>query len=226
MVGQKKLHQWDLAPAEARALQKSLSRQVRLTPLEGPVETVGGADVSFDKGSNRVYAGMVVLRLPDFRVVEQATHVMDVDFPYVPGLLSFREAPPLLGAWGKLQERPDVLVMDGHGIAHPRRLGIAAHFGLWVDGPVMGCAKKVLTGTYQAPGENPHEWTYLREGAEIIGMVYRTRYNVKPVFLSPGHRMLLEDCRSVIKQCAGKYRIPEPTRQAHLLVNRLRRGEV
>src|SRR5215211_3672716 len=145
----KKLHDWNLARSEAVALQKQLRSQVRIEPLKRKVELVAGCDISFNKFSEIVYAGIVVLRLPDLEIVDRATAITRTTFPYIPGLLSFRETPALLEAWEKLNTSPDVVMLDGQGLAHPRRFGIACHFGLLTGRPARGCAKTVLVGHYE-----------------------------------------------------------------------------
>lgn len=219
-------HPWDVSPEEAMEIQKKLRTLVKFESLKKNVRYIAGADVSFDKGSDVVYAGIVVLKFPELVEVERSLVVTNVSFPYIPGLLSFRESPPLLKAWEKLSITPDLLIMDGQGIAHPRRLGIASHFGLLVDVPTIGCAKSLLVGVYDEPGEEEGSYTYLYDSGEIIGAVLRTRKNVHPVFVSVGHKVTLDDAINYVMKCVSGYRIPEPTRQAHLLVNALRRGEI
>lgn len=218
----------DCTPAEAVEMQKRLREKVRLEPYKGPLRLIGGADVSFNKYSPTIYAGFVVLDAETMQVVDTSSAVLDVSFPYIPGLLSFREIPPLLEAWKNLKTRPDVLIFDGHGIAHPRRLGIASHAGLLLDMPSIGCAKSKLVGVYDEPSLEAGSTSPLtdRNSHEQIGTVLRTKNKVKPVFISPGHRMDLKSALRIIKTCARKYRIPEPTRQAHLFVNEVRRRAI
>ncbi|MBI1762498.1 MAG: deoxyribonuclease V [Acidobacteria bacterium] len=216
------LHRWDLTPREAIALQQQLRTHIRLEPLSRAVQTIGGADVSFNKFSETIYAGIVVLSLPDLQIVDQAGLRTSSKFPYVPGLLSFREAPSLLEAWEQLRVKPDALMLDGQGLAHPRRLGIACHVGLWLDIPTLGCAKSILVGRHaEVPIEAGSQMPLVDRG-ELIGAALRTKRNVAPVFVSPGHLMDLSDAVALTLQATTKYRQPEPTRQAHLLVNRLR----
>ena len=219
------LHSWDLAPRDAVALQNILRAQVRLqTPLRC-LQTVAGADISFNKDEETIYAGIVVLRLPDLATVEQVGVVTRTKFPYVPGLLSFREAPAVLEAWEKLQRPPDAVMFDGQGIAHPRRFGIASHVGLWLDVPTWGCAKSVLCGKYDEPAPARGSRSPLIDRGEAVGAALRTKDRVQPIFVSPGHWMDLETAVALTLRCDGGYRQPEPTRRAHLLVNALRRGE-
>jgi deoxyribonuclease V len=218
------LHSWDIGPAEAVALQKELAARVDTrTPLAG-YELVAGADVSNDRFSETLYALVVVLRASDWSVVEVQGAVRESTFPYVPGLLSFREAPALLEAFAKLKTTPDVVVIDGQGIAHPRRLGIASHVGLWLQVPCLGCAKSLLYGKYKDPGEQVGALAPLQAGDEVLGYALRTRKKATPVFVSAGHRIDLPSAARLVLQASRGYRIPEPTRQAHLLVNEFRRA--
>ena len=149
MARYQKLHAWDVTPREAIELQKTLRTSVNTGPLDRPVETIAGADISFNKFSSTVYAGIVVLRLATLETIEEVGVVSETRFPYVPGLLSFRESPSVLEAWSKLKTEPDAVMFDGQGIAHPRRVGIASHVGLLIDRPTFGCAKSVLVGKYE-----------------------------------------------------------------------------
>jgi deoxyribonuclease V len=202
-----------------------LRERLVFTPLEKTPATIAGADISFDKGSETVYAGIVVLRYPSLETIEEAGIVTQARFPYIPGLLSFRESPALLEVWNRLRIKPDVLVLDGQGTAHPRRMGIACHVGLWLDRPTLGCAKSLLCGHYEHLGTQKGDAAPLIHRKEQIGVALRTKDNTNPVFVSPGNRIALEDSVQLMLTCATKYRIPEPTRRAHLFVNRLRSGE-
>lgn len=225
-----KIHPWNLKPAEAIELQKQLRERVRIQPLERPVRLVAGCDISFNKFSEVIYAGILVLRLPDLEVVDKATVVTETRFPYVPGLLSFRETPALLEAWERLNTAPDVVMLDGQGLAHPRRFGIACHFGLLTNTPTLGCAKTVLVGKYSEPDERAGSHSEMVHRGEIVGAAVRTKNRVAPVFISPGHLMDLPGAIDLTLRCVkgfpekSKYRIPEPTRLAHLAVNEVRRG--
>ncbi|MDQ3813226.1 MAG: deoxyribonuclease V [Armatimonadota bacterium] len=225
MADYEPLHEWTLSQNEAVALQQRLRAQVRIVPLDRPVHTIAGADISFNKFSPTIYAGIVVLSLPDLKVVEEAGVVSETHFPYIPGLLSFRETPAVLEAWAKLKTEPDVVMLDGQGIAHPRRFGIASHVGLLLNRPTVGCAKSLLVGQYEEPDAERGSWSLLRHRSETIGAALRTKTNVQPVYISPGHLIDLAGAMRLALQCDGGYRIPEPTRRAHLLVNALRRGE-
>ncbi len=226
MAHYEQLHDWNLAPREAIELQKSLRERVRLAPLGARhVETVAGADISFNKFSETIYAGVVVVRLGSLEVVEEVGVVSETRFPYVPGLLSFRESPAVLEAWAKLKIEPDAVMFDGQGIAHPRRVGIASHVGLLIDRPTFGCAKSVLVGKYEEPPTERGEWSPLVDKGETIGVALRTKRGVQPIFVSPGHLIDLEGAINLTLACDGGYRQPEPTRLAHHLVNAIRRGE-
>ena len=218
----KQLHQWDLQTAEAIALQKELKSQIKLQPLGQSPRLIAGADLSFDKGSDTVYAGVVVLSLPDLQIVEERGLQTTAPFPYVPGLLSFREAPAILQVWKMLENKPDLLVTDGQGTAHPRGFGIACHLGLWLDIPTVGCAKTLLCGKFDDLDETRGAHSPLIYRDQTIGAALRTKTRVSPIYASPGHLIDLESSLDILLLCDGGYRIPEPTRQAHLFVNRLR----
>jgi deoxyribonuclease V len=226
MAQYEKLHDWNLTPREAVELQKSLRQRVRVESLGARrVEMVAGADISFNKFEPTVYAGIVVLRLPSLEVVEEVGVVSETHFPYVPGLLSFRESPSVLEAWSKLKTEPDAVMFDGQGLAHPRRVGIACHVGLIINRPTFGCAKSVLVGKYEEPAAERGEWTPLVDKGETVGAALRTKTRTQPIFVSPGHLINLAGAIDLTLASDGGYRQPEPTRRAHLLVNALRRGE-
>jgi deoxyribonuclease V len=217
------LHSWDMTGTEAVTLQRELARRVDVrTPLTRS-DLIAGADVSYNRFSNYFYAGVVVLRASDWAVVEQRGAARESPFPYIPGLLSFREAPVLLDAFARVESEPDVIVFDGQGIAHPRRLGIASHMGLWLDRPSVGCAKSLLCGRYQEPDPRAGSRSVLKDGGEVIGEVVRTKDRVQPVFVSAGHKIDLPSAVRVVLQSCRGYRLPEPTRLAHQYVNELRR---
>lgn len=226
MADYHRLHDWNLAPKEAVALQRDLRQQLRLVPLDRPVSLVAGADVSFNRFEETVYAGIVVISLPTLETVEEVSITTTAKFPYVSGLLSFREAPAILDVWEKLRCRPDVVMLDGQGIAHPRRIGIASHLGLFVNVPTFGCAKSVLVGRYEEPAANRSSASPMIDRGEVVGMALRTKDKVNPVYISPGNLIDLPGAVDLALRCDGGYRIPEPTRRAHLLVNARRRGEI
>jgi len=211
-----------LSPKDAIALQKELREQILLTPLTDPVSLIGGADVSMNRFAKDGFAGFITLSYPELSLVDESVVHSDIPFPYIPGLLSFREIPMLLNAWEGLRTKPEVLVVDGIGIAHPRRLGIASHLGLILSLPTIGCAKSVLVGTYEEPPNERGAYRHLTHQGEVIGAVVRTKVNVKPVFISPGHLITLEESIELVMDTNIKHRLPEPTRQAHNAVNRHR----
>jgi len=224
-----KLHNWNLSYSRAREVQADLACKVEFTRLKKSPKLIAGIDCAFSRDGKRILAVAVVLRAPQFELAETVSASRKVTFPYIPGLLSFREAPVCLAAVEKLQTPPDVFIIDGQGIAHPRRLGLAAHLGLFLDQPTIGCAKSRLTGTYEEPPLEKGRYSQLKDEkrkqntqSEIIGAVVRTRTNVKPVFVSVGHKCLLEDAIRVVLDCSVKYRLPEPTRLAHQAVSRLK----
>jgi deoxyribonuclease V len=217
-------HRWDVSFAEARALQERLRARVVASDRLGPVRTVAGVDVSCDWHSPVLFAAVVVLDAASLELIECAGVRARTAFPYVPGYLSFREVPPLLDAFAALRTRPDLLVCDGQGRAHPRRFGIACHLGLVLDLPSIGCAKSRLVGTHRAPGQRRGSHAALRDGGETIGEVVRTRAGTKPVFVSVGHRVSLATARRWVLALSPRFRLPEPVRTAHAEVNRLRRA--
>lgn len=219
-------HYDKLTVTEATQIQNELREKIDLRPLTKNIKTVAGADISFNKYSTTVYAGIVVLSFPGLKLLSRSMVKAEVHFPYVPGYLAFREISPLLKAWELLAEKPDVLILDGHGIAHPRKMGIAAHFGTLIDHPTVGCAKKKLYGKYVEPDEKAGSSTFLYNKTEVIGTVLRTRNKVKPVFVSPGNLISMEEAKELVMQCAKGYRLPEPTRLAHKAVNLFRTGEI
>jgi deoxyribonuclease V len=216
------LHSWNLTPKEAIALQKELAGQIDIRRPLKKCELLAGADCSYNRFSPTFYAAVVVLRTSDWSIVETQGVVGESPFPYVPGLLSFREAPIVLQAFAKLKTRPDAVMCDGQGYAHPRRLGLACHLGLWLKLPCFGCAKTRLIGVHDDPGPDAGNFALLKDDDEIIGHVVRTKTKTKPVYVSPGHLIDQKSAtRWTLTSCRG-YRIPEPTRQAHLFVNQMR----
>lgn len=209
------LHGWDVAPDEAIRLQRALAPQViadQPLPLAS-LRLVAGVDVSVKDNLSR--AAVVVLRFPALEVVETVTAERPTTFPYVPGLLSFREGAVILDALSRLTSTPDAFLLDGQGTIHPRRLGIACHIGLFLDAPAVGCAKSLLVGQHAELSAEKGAWTPLLDRGEVIGAALRTRASVKPVYVSVGHRATLDDARALVLACATRYRLPEPLRAAH-----------
>jgi deoxyribonuclease V len=215
-----------LSPKDAVELQRELAAQLQLRPLAAPPQTIAGADISYNKFSDIIYAGIVVLSFPELQVIDSAGVRTKEKFLYIPGLLGFRELPPLMEVWDLLQVKPDVLVLDGHGTAHPRRMGIATHFGIVTGHPAIGCAKSLLTGHFEPLADKAGSVSDLigRDGGKI-GEVVRTKDRCNPVYVSPGSHITQEEATGLMLRSVTKYRIPEPTRQAHLLVNRLRTAD-
>ena len=215
----------DLTPRQAKALQEQLRGQLVIEPLDVPtIELVAGADLSMNLYSSQVFAGFVVLRADTLEVVDQSVVETEARFPYIPGLLSFREIPALLEAWELLSTRPQALIYDGHGYAHPRRFGIACHLGLLPDLPTVGCAKSILVGHSDPPPNRIGEHTDLIVNGEVIGAALRTRPRANPIYVSIGHRCDLHSAIQLVSRCCRGYRLPETTRAAHQLVNDARRS--
>jgi deoxyribonuclease V len=225
------LHDWAVSPQEAIALQRQLSRQVDLAPLAGPVRTVAGADVALDEDKGAGIAGVVVYRVDHsqgstvrLEEIERAWATGPLNFPYIPGLLSFRETPLLLRAFEQLRADVDLLLCDGQGIAHPRGLGLASHLGLLLDRPAIGCAKSLLVGSYDEPAQTAGAQSPLHLDRRVVGAIVRTRANVRPLFVSPGHRITMEEAVTWVLACCDGYRIPKPTRDADRYVAALKKG--
>jgi deoxyribonuclease V len=223
-VRARRLHAWDLTPKEAIALQARLRDRVERADRIGAVRRIAGVDVGFEQEGRITRAAVAVLDYPGLALADQAVARVATTFPYVPGLLSFREIPAVLAAFERVRASPDLILYDGQGIAHPRRFGIASHLGLVLDCPTIGVAKTRLIGAHRAPPDRRGAWTPLVDaaengGTEIIGAVLRTRKGVKPLFVSIGHRVSLETAVAWTLACATRYRLPETTRWAHRLAS-------
>jgi deoxyribonuclease V len=218
------LHDLRLSPAEARRLQEELAPRVEAGPALdlGRVRYVAGADVSTE--GERAYAAVAVLSFPELAVIEVQGNEAPLEFPYVPGLLAFREIPSVAGALRKVEAPVDAVIFDAQGLAHGRRMGLASHLGLFIGVPSVGCAKSRLVGSYEEPGREKGSATDLVHRGEVVGRVVRTRAGVSPVFVSVGNRTDLKSAVSLVRACCTSYRLPEPTRVAHKAANRLRRG--
>lgn len=214
---------WDLTPREAMRLQERLRERVVLQDDFNTLRFVAGADLAFDPQTGVAFAGVIVYRFPELEEVERRMARRKLRFPYVPGLLSFREGPILLAAFARLQTEPDVILIDGHGRAHPRLFGIACHIGILFDKPTIGCAKSVLVGEHSEPGERAGATTSLMFRDERVGVVLRTRHSVKPIYVTAGHRVSLDSAVELVKSCLDGFRIPKPTREADHYVRDLRR---
>lgn len=212
----RELHPWAVGVAEARDIQLGLARAVVRESRIGSVRCIGGADISGRLRSGKARAAVVVVTYPDMAIAEVAIAEGQPQFPYVPGLLSFREIPLLARAFEKLTRVPDIVIADGQGVAHPRRFGLAAHLGLLLDSPTIGCAKSRLCGGCEEPPAERGAWVDLVDGGEVIGAVLRTSPGARPLYVSVGHKIDLGSAIAWVMNCVGRYRLPEPTRLAHL----------
>lgn len=212
----KKLHSWQVSIAEALDIQRKLAAQVSRTTEVTVPRFIAGVDISVKRELGIATGAVVVLKYPELELVETKIVNGELDFPYVPGLLSFRESPLTLAACERLTITPDLILVDGQGIAHPRRMGLASHLGLFLDIPTVGCAKSLLCGSYEAPGTEPGSYTEVVDSGEVIAAALRTRQGVKPVYVSIGHKVDLQTAIQWVLNCCRGYRLPEPTRLAHL----------
>ncbi len=215
---------WDLTPREAMRLQERLRERVVLEDRFGPVRLVAGADLAFDPETGVAFAGVIVYRFPELEEVERRMARRKLRFPYVPGLLSFRESPVLLAAFARLKTEPDLILIDGHGRAHPRLFGIACHIGLLFDKPTIGCAKSLLVGEHEEPAAAAGSTAPLVFHGECVGAVLRSRQSVKPIYVTSGHRVSIRSAVELVRKCVDGFRIPKPTREADHYVRDLRRA--
>jgi deoxyribonuclease V len=223
----RELHHWDVDVREASEIQRNLRGRLRLVPLESELSIVAGADVSHARSDRKILvAAVVLMTLPDLSVVEETIAYRRATFPYVPGYLSFREAPVLLDAFRKLSRVPDLVLFDGQGIAHPREFGLASHLGLMLDLPSVGCAKKRLVGDHGDVGRDAGSRMPLTVDGKPVGTVLRTRTGVKPVYVSPGNRIDIDGSGDAVMQCLAGFRLPEPIRRAHQLTQKARRERI
>lgn len=217
----KPLHPWKVTPEQAIRIQENLRHRIILNKAFSSVRTIGGGDVSYQKEGDFLFGTMVVLSFPQMETLEVATAIGKISFPYRPGLLTFREGPILIKAFQKLSMRPDLLIFDGQGIAHPRGMGLATHLGIWFNLPSIGCAKTPLLGEFATPGPFRGSFGSIQKSGREVGAVLRTKSWVKPVFVSPGHRIdLPTSIRLILESCQG-FRLPEPLRKAHQLSRHL-----
>lgn len=215
---------WNLTPRQAMRAQEKLCERVVLEDRFDKIRLVAGADLAFDPETHIAFAGVIVYRFPELEEVECRRARRKLRFPYVPGLLSFRESPVLLAAFARLRSEPDLILIDGHGRAHPRLFGIACHLGVLFDKPTIGCAKSLLVGEHAEPGAKAGATAPLTFRGERVGMVLRTRENVKPIFVTPGHLVSLASAVKLVRGCLDGFRIPKPTREADHYVRELRRA--
>ena len=218
-------HPWDVDYHAARDIQQTLQKQVDLTDriAFSSITTVAGADISWFRQENLAFVAVILFSYPDFGVVEEVFSTAETTFPYRSGFLSFREAPPLMKAFERLSRIPDLIIFDGQGIAHPRGLGLAAHMGILLDIPTIGCAKTKLVGEYEPVGYEKGSMSDLFYRQEIVGKVLRSKTGINPLFVSPGHQIGIEMAARVVLSCCRNHRLPEPTRIAHNKVNEFRR---
>ncbi len=212
------MHKWDVSTEEALTLQEKLRSLVRLENDFGEIKSVAGIDATYEDGQGR--AAVVVYSFPELELVDQSMATQPVTFPYVPGLLSFREGPVALAALEKLRVQPDLLLLDGQGFAHPRRFGLACHLGVYLDKPAIGCAKTRLLGTYEEPGPSAGDFTLLQDGVETIGAVLRTKPGTNPIYVSIGHKVELATALKLVIACVKGFRLPEPTRMADIMAGK------
>jgi deoxyribonuclease V len=217
----KPLHPWNVSPKKAIQIQEALRERVLLKKSFSKVRTVGGGDVAYAKDEDRLVGVVVVLSFPQMKTLDVATATGRTSFPYIPGLLTFREGPILLKAFQKLEMKPDVMIFDAQGIAHPRGLGLASHMGLCLDLPSIGCAKTPLFGKFTIPERRKGNFEWIRQEGKKVGAALRTRDGVNPLFVSPGHRLDLRTSIQIVLTCCRGFRIPEPLRLAHQLSTRI-----
>lgn len=211
---------------DATNIQNQLRNKVSLITQNSSITTIAGADISHNKDTDIVYAGIVVLSYPQMIPLSYSLVIAKTTFPYIPGYLGFREVPAILQAWNQIPKKPDLMILDGQGITHPRRMGIASHFGILSDHPSIGCAKNMLYGDYKPLGLKKYNDSPIMSQGEHIGFVLRTKDGVKPVYISPGHKVSVNDSLELMRPCILKHRIPEPTRLAHEKVNLFRVGKL
>jgi deoxyribonuclease V len=218
----KELHSWNVSPEEAVQIQENLRSRIVLRTNFSKVRTIGGGDVAYSKKRNLLFGAIVVLSFPQMDTLDIAEAYGKVRFPYIPGLFSFREGPILIKTFQRLKIKPDVMLYDGQGIAHPRGFGLASHMGLWLDLPSVGCAKTPLLDEFISPGSSKGSCELIRREGKEVGIVLRTKDNVRPLFVSPGHRIDLPTSIQIILKCCQGFRIPEPLRRAHHISRLLR----
>jgi deoxyribonuclease V len=211
----KSLHAWNVSVEEAIQIQEVLKDRIILKKTFSRVRTIGGGDVAYSKNGNLLFGAVVVLSFPNMEILDMATADGQIPFPYIPTLLTFPEGPILIKTFQRLKIKPDVMIFDGQGIAHPRRMGLASHMGLWLNLPSIGCAKTALLDEFISPGPSKGSYEWIRREGKKVGAVLRTKEKVKPLFVSPGHRIdLLTSIQLLLESCR-RFRIPEPLRKAH-----------
>jgi len=217
----KPLHPWNVNVEEAIRIQETLRDRIIIKNTSLKVRTIGGGDVAYSKSDNLLFGAIIVLSFPDMEILDMATCDGKIPFPYIPTLLSFREGPVLIKTFKKLKMKPDVMIFDGHGIAHPKGMGLASHLGLWFDLPSIGCAKTPLLNGFITPGLSKGSFEWVRKERKKVGAVLRTKEKVKPLFISPGHRIdLMTSIQLILESCRG-FRYPEPLRKAHQITREI-----
>jgi deoxyribonuclease V len=220
----KPLHSWNVSVEEAVQIQEALKNRITLKKTLSKVRTIGAGDVAYSKNEEFLFGAIVVLSFPNLEILDMATADGKIPFPYIPTLLSFREGPILIKTFQRLRLKPDVMIIDGQGIAHPRQMGLASHMGLWFDLPSIGCAKTPLLDEFVSPELSKGSFEWIRREGEKVGAVLRTKDKVKPLFVSPGHLIdLSTSIQLILESCRG-FRIPEPLRKAHQLAERIEHG--
>ncbi|MGE9516482.1 MAG: deoxyribonuclease V [Solitalea-like symbiont of Tyrophagus putrescentiae] len=209
---------------QAKQIQQELLKKLQIKEYKDPINTIAGADISFNISSNVAYGCIVILDFGTLKPIYLSLAKGTLNFPYIPGYLAFREMPILFKAWEQMQVKPDILMVDGHGISHPKQMGIATQLGILLNQTTIGCAKNLLCGNYSEPNPIKGSIKYLEYQDTILGAIMRSKTNVKPIYISPGHKINLEASIKITEKCITKYRIPEPTRQAHKIVNLFRQG--
>lgn len=217
-------HRWDVSPYEAQQIQKDLQALVSEAEIPSSIKTIGGIEIAHSRFSDMLVAAVSVVSFPDLTLVEEATAEFQTKFPFIPGLLSFREVPTVLTALERLSALPDLLIVDGPGVAHPHGLGIASHLGVLLDVPTIGCSRSALVGSYVEPEVSAGSQTSLVWQGEIIGTVYRSKNRVAPLFISVGNRLTRQRAHELVVSCCQGYRLPEPTRFAHAALSTARSG--
>lgn len=218
------LHPWNVGKTEAIHIQNELSGRIILDNSFNQIKSIAGCDVAYSSSFNKAYAAVCVFSFPGLNKINEITYVSNVSFPYITGLLTFREGPALLRAFEELKGKPDLVIFNGQGIAHPRKMGLATHMGIILDIPSIGCAQRVLYGKYSSPGNSKGSYSEIRNNEnEVIGACLKTRENVKPVFISQGYKIDLKTAVDIILKCTLKYKIPEPVRAAHILANAMKK---
>ena len=215
------LHSWNVSVEEAIQIQDDLKDRIVLKRTFSKVRSIGGADVAYSKQGNLLFGAIVVLSFPDLEILDTAAAEGKISFPYIPGLFSFREGPILIKTYQKLKLKPEIMIFDGQGIAHPRGIGLASHMGLYLDLPSIGCAKTPLVPGFISPGPFKGSFEWIRRGGKKVGAVLRTKDGVKPLFVSPGHRVDVSTSNQLILESCKGFRFPEPLRKAHQLAERL-----